>query len=142
MCIYGVLTISRLLNRIGLFCKRALQKRPIFSEERYNFKEPTNRSHAIAECKQSAFTTLCAHTSMCTFTQGCAEYRLFYRALLQKRPMISRSLLIISMRTYLDVHIPECKLSAEYRVLYRLVQNIDCFIGLFCKRDLSFAECK
>jgi len=44
---YGVATISRLLKSIGLFCKRALQKRPIFSKETYNFKEPTNRSHPI-----------------------------------------------------------------------------------------------
>ena len=39
--------ISRLLKIIGLFCKRAPRKRPIFSKERYNFKEPTNRSHPI-----------------------------------------------------------------------------------------------
>jgi len=44
---YGVATISRLLQIIGLFCKGALQKRPIFSKETYNFKEPTKRSHAI-----------------------------------------------------------------------------------------------
>jgi len=46
---HGVATISRLLKIIGLFCKRALQKRPIFSKETYNFKEPTNRSHPIPE---------------------------------------------------------------------------------------------
>ena len=34
---YGVATISRLLKITGLFCKRALAKRPIFSKERYNF---------------------------------------------------------------------------------------------------------
>ena len=34
---YGVATISRLLKIIGLFCKRALQKRPIFFKETYNF---------------------------------------------------------------------------------------------------------
>jgi len=45
--VYGVATISRLLKIIGLFCKRALQKRPVFSKETYNFKEPTNRSHPI-----------------------------------------------------------------------------------------------
>jgi len=45
--VYGVATISRLLKIIGLFCKRALQKRPIFFKETYNFKEPTNRSHPI-----------------------------------------------------------------------------------------------
>jgi len=44
---YGVATISRLLKITGLFCKRALQKRPIFSKETYNLKEPTNRSHPI-----------------------------------------------------------------------------------------------
>jgi len=44
---YGVATISRLLKIIGLFCKRTLQKRPIFSKETYNLKEPTNRSQPI-----------------------------------------------------------------------------------------------
>ena len=44
---YGVATISRMLKNIGLFCKRALQKRPIFCKETYIFKHPTNRSHLI-----------------------------------------------------------------------------------------------
>jgi len=45
----GVATISRLLKIIGLFYKRALQKRPIFSKERYNFKEPTiHLSYGVA----------------------------------------------------------------------------------------------
>jgi len=44
---YGVATISRLLKDIGLFCKRDLQKRPIFCKETYIFKHPTNRSHPI-----------------------------------------------------------------------------------------------
>ena len=42
---YGVTTINRLLKIVGLFCKRALQKRPIFSKETYNFKARTNRTH-------------------------------------------------------------------------------------------------
>jgi len=45
---YGVATISRLLQIIGLFCKRALQKRRYSTKETYNFKEPTNRSHPIS----------------------------------------------------------------------------------------------
>jgi len=45
--VYGVATISRLLKITGLFCKKALQKRPIFCKETYDFKEPTNRSHPI-----------------------------------------------------------------------------------------------
>jgi len=46
---YGVATISRMLKNIGLFCKRALQKRPVFCKETCIFKHPTHRSHPI-EC--------------------------------------------------------------------------------------------
>ena len=49
MC-YGVATISRMLKNIGLFCKRDLQKRPIFCKETYIFKHPTHRSHPIVMC--------------------------------------------------------------------------------------------
>jgi len=44
---YGVATTSRLFKIIGLFCKRALQKRRHSAKETYNLKEPTNRSHPI-----------------------------------------------------------------------------------------------
>ena len=47
-------------------------------------------------------------------------YRLFHRALLQKRPIIWRSLLIFCTCIGLSA----------------LLQNIVSFIGLFCKRDL------
>jgi len=59
---YGVALVSRLLKIIGLFCKRALQKRPIFSEETYNFKEPTNRSHPIP---------IYAHSGIIELIRGC-----------------------------------------------------------------------
>jgi len=39
--------ISRMLKNIGLFCKRDLQKRPVFCKETYIFRHPTNRSHLI-----------------------------------------------------------------------------------------------
>jgi len=42
-----VATISRLLEIIGLFCKRDLLKRLYSAKETYNFTEPTNRSHPI-----------------------------------------------------------------------------------------------
>jgi len=49
MCfLYGVATISRLLKMIGLFCKRAQEKRRYSAKETYDCKEPTNRSHPIA----------------------------------------------------------------------------------------------
>jgi len=44
---YGVATISRMLKNIGLFCKRALQHRPVFCKETCIFKHPTHRSHPI-----------------------------------------------------------------------------------------------
>ena len=46
-CSDGVASIRRLLKIIGLFCKRALQKR-YSAKETYDFREPTNRSHPIA----------------------------------------------------------------------------------------------
>jgi len=42
-----VAMISRLLKSIGLFCKRALQKRLYSAQETYDLKEPTNLSHPI-----------------------------------------------------------------------------------------------
>jgi len=44
---YGHATLSRLLNIIGLFCKRALEKRRYSAKETCNFEGPTNRSHPI-----------------------------------------------------------------------------------------------
>ena len=46
--LYGVATISTRLKIIGLFCKRALQKRRYFAKETCNFKEPTTCSHPMA----------------------------------------------------------------------------------------------
>ena len=52
--IYGVTTISRLPKNIGLFCKRALQKRLYSAKETCTFKELTNRSHPICKTLQQA----------------------------------------------------------------------------------------
>jgi len=52
---YGVATMSRLLKIIGLFCKRALQKRLYSAKETYNFKEPTNHSHPIRESERNIY---------------------------------------------------------------------------------------
>ena len=48
---HGVATISKLLKNIGLFCKRALEKRLYSAKETYNFKEPTDRSHFISRIR-------------------------------------------------------------------------------------------
>jgi len=50
---YGEATTIRLLKLIGLFCKRALQKRLYSAKEDYTFKEPTNHSHHICRALQA-----------------------------------------------------------------------------------------
>jgi len=65
-----VATMSRLLKIIGLFCKRALPKRPIFFKETYNFKEPTNRSHPIQKETCCTKTTWSFHTQDTHFQVG------------------------------------------------------------------------
>jgi len=57
---YGVATIRRLLEMIGLFCKRALQNRRYSAKETYNFKEPTNRSHPILRIYERKPSFSCA----------------------------------------------------------------------------------
>jgi len=51
--------MSRMLKNIGLFCKRALQKRPIFCKETYIFKHPTHRSHPIGTGGSFAISHMC-----------------------------------------------------------------------------------
>jgi len=48
------------LKIIGLYCKRALQKRLCSVKEAYDYQEPTNRSHPIP-----LFSLLC---EMCHMT--------------------------------------------------------------------------
>jgi len=67
---YGVAMTSRLLKIVGLFCKRALQKRLYSAKETYNFKEPTNHSHPIPysllhlECHSISVSNSQSHWSL------------------------------------------------------------------------------
>jgi len=45
--VYGVASVSRIDKIIGLFCKRALDKRQYPAKETYNLIDPTDRSHPI-----------------------------------------------------------------------------------------------
>ena len=102
------------------FCRISSLLQGSFAKETYHFKEPTNRSHPIsifdAPLKIQMHAQTHTHTNKHTHThvyvhthklhtfflyilfvwQRIAEYRLFYRALLQKRPIILRSLLIVA----------------------------------------------
>ena len=81
---YGVASISRMLKNIGLFCKRALQKRPIFLKETYIFKHSINRSHPILlttinEYFLLLFTNILLLTNMAlTFSQKNAIALFFF----------------------------------------------------------------
>ena len=45
--VYGVATMSRLPQNIGLNCKRALWKKQYSAKKTYIFEEPANYSHPI-----------------------------------------------------------------------------------------------
>ena len=61
---YGVATISRLLEIIGLFCSISSLLQGSFARETYDFKEPTTRSHPISVClSMSSFSSDRHHES-------------------------------------------------------------------------------
>jgi len=93
---YGVATISKLLTIIGLFCKRGHAVLPV-SLRCHAWYRRMNDSCDIADWM--------AHS----------EYRLFYRALLQKRPILLRSLLIVND----SCDIIDWMAHSEYRLFYR-----------------------
>ena len=63
-----------------------------------------------------------------------AEYRLFYRALLQKRSTILSKFKVPTNRSH-SIAVVECFESYDVANARTLLQNIASFIGLFCKRD-------
>jgi len=88
---YGVANIIRLLKMRGLFCKRAVWRRWYSAKETCNFKEPTHRSRPIEPVNQGD-----AMTSDSTNWNDRSLAKEPYKRdfILQKRPMILRSLLI------------------------------------------------
>jgi len=114
---YGVATISRLLTIIGIFCRISSLLQGSSAKETCNFKEPTNLSHRISAhhifdiptktytythvylytfdfpfCVSYSMSYLCfawyfALKKTCSDV-SFAGYSLFYRALLQKRPIL------------------------------------------------------
>jgi len=56
-------TISRLLQIIGFFCKRALQKWRYSAQGIYDCKEPTNRSLVLHSCEWVMSDTWKSHVS-------------------------------------------------------------------------------
>jgi len=67
-----------------------------FVKETYNFEEPTNRSHPISCFYLTNDIRWLRLVGSFKLQVSFAEYRLFCRALLQKRPIIMRSLLVVA----------------------------------------------
>jgi len=109
---YGVALVSRIDTIIGLFCKRALQKRQYSAKETYNLIDPTICSHptrvwmshfrrlkgsaAPAEPKNKMNMGWLQLVGSLKLQVSFAEYRLFYKALLQKRLIFVRRLHIVA----------------------------------------------
>ena len=102
---YGVATISKLLKIMGLFCKRAVYKnsiaeyrlfRGLFCNTALNIS-PLQKRHSAIEFLYTALKIM----SLAPVLQNIQEKRhsaieFLYTALLQKRPIILRSLLIVA----------------------------------------------
>jgi len=56
---YGVASVSRIDKIIGLFCKRALQKRRYSAKETYNLIDPTDCSHPIVRFPVWVWVRMC-----------------------------------------------------------------------------------
>jgi len=99
---HGVATINRLLQMIGLFCKRALQKRLYSAKETFDFKEPTNRSHPIYSPASSNHRLIYNGMGWLRLVGSLQSYVYFAKQpyerdyILQKRPIILRSVLIVA----------------------------------------------
>ena len=52
---YGVASMSRLLQIIGLFCRTESLLQGSFTKETSNFQEPTNRSDSIGSTSPKTF---------------------------------------------------------------------------------------
>ena len=72
---YGVALVSRIDKIVGLFCKRAPQKRQYSAKETYNFIDPTDRSHPIPppQLLRRKLITKHKNTKVHGDTQRCAQ---------------------------------------------------------------------
>jgi len=102
---YGVATISRLLKIIGLFCKRALQKRLCSAKETWDFKEPTNRSHPILILRHGStykFETRIyiwiRHTHLSVWVYICTRHACMHETWMQHNGFWDMHLCVMNIR--------------------------------------------
>ena len=124
----GSLKLYVSLENIGLFCRALLQKRPIFLRSLLMVATPYLKTCEAANArKQMRGMGWLRLVGSLKLQVSLAEYHLFYRALLQKRPIILRSLLIV-----VTPYLKQCEAAnARYRVAS--VSRIDKITCLFCR---------
>jgi len=101
--LYGMATISRILQTIILFCRISCFLYGSFTKETHTCKEPTNRSHPVADHLYHCvlgFEQMQSKKKVWKREVGSLKLQVsvekisFCRSLLRKRPIILRSLLL------------------------------------------------
>ena len=99
----------------------------MFPKETYNLIDPTDRSHPIC-CSRTPYRWCVI------YIVSFAEYCLFYRACLQKRPICTISPNLWAWLYHqLSVH--------DFQIVGLFSQTTSQIVGLFCKRALSVCDC-
>ena len=127
---------------IRLVCKRALEWRLYSAKETYNFSFMNHLRRESRQNPPNRHDSLRLSDSSYDAYVSFAEYSLHSRALLQKRRIILRSLLIVatpkvSHMTHLCLFHDSFNMCVPPELATHKRSNIHVsFIGLFCKRDL------
>jgi len=75
---YGVALVSGIDRIIGLFCKRALQKRRYSAKETYNFIDPTDHSHPIHRGWIALISSTFLTMALCILDNGALTWQRRY----------------------------------------------------------------
>ena len=114
---------------IGLFCKRDLQKRLYSAKETYNFFDPTTHSQMYR-----------IHRIPCIISMYDFEFDCRAKTFWSGERVIWQEWIIIIWTSDRAISYESYTMSHRIRNYRSLLQNIVCFTGLFCKRDLYIAS--
>jgi len=102
--------VSRIDKIIGLFCKKALQKRQYSAKETYNLIDPTYRSHPISICMY-----VCTHVFAFIFVYTYTHVCMYMHIQLYVRMNIY---IYIYMYTYIYTYVREHSLHLLIDIAY------------------------
>jgi len=129
---YGVVTISRLLTIIGLFCRILSLLQGFFAKkETHDFKEPTNYSHST----QTIFRHIYSKVRQVHNYRSLLQNIVSFIGLFCKETCNCKD----SYECSHHIHTTFRHMYSKVRRVHNyrsLLQNIASLIGLFCKRDV------